>query len=175
MNSGSFKMTGIAGLAWGVLVLVAYIAIFVFVGRAMSGGAAGSAAIVTVLNLLAAIAFVVMMFFLSMQLTNQIGKIACYGAIVMQIIVTLIQFMQITSGGLALIILILLGIAIILVGVFGVMQGGAGAWKAFAILLIVAGALKVIIIGEVIYPFVACAAGIVLFVAMNGAAKRGAA
>jgi hypothetical protein len=52
------------------------------------------------------------------------------------------------------------------------MQGGAGAWKAFAILLIVAGALKTIVIGEIIYPFVACAAGIVLFVAMNAAAKR---
>jgi len=172
MNSGSLKMTGIAGLAWGVLVLVAYIAIFVFVGRAVSGAGAGGTAIVTVLGLLAAIAFIVMMFLLSMQMANQIGKIACYAAIVMQIIVSLLQFMQITSGGLALIILILLGIAIILVGVFGVMQGGSGAWKAFSILLIVAGALKVIIIGEVIYPFVACAAGIVLFVAMNAAAKR---
>lgn len=173
MNAGSFKMTGIAGLAWGVLVLVAYIAIFVFVGRAMSGAGGGSAIIVTILGLLAAIAFIIMMFFLSTLMTNQIGKIACYGAIVMQIIVTLLQFMQITSGGLALVILILLGIAIVLVGVFGVMQGGSGAWKAFSILLIVAGALKIIIVGEVIYPFVACAAGIVLFVCMNGAAKRG--
>lgn len=173
MNSGTLKMTGIAGLAWGVLVLVAYIAIFVFVGRAVSGGGSGGAAIIMILGLLAAIAFIVMMFFLSMQMTNQIGKIACYAAIVMQIIVSLLQFMQITSGGLALIILILLGIAIVLVGVFGVMQGGSGAWKAFSILLIVAGALKIIIVGEVIYPFVACAAGIVLFVAMNAAAKRG--
>ena len=172
MNSGTLKMTGLAGLAWGILVLVAYLAVFVFVGRAVSGGGTGGAIIVTILALVAAVAFVVMMFLLSQQIASSIGKIACYAAIVLQIIVVLFQFIQMTSGGLALVILILLGIAIVLVGVFSVMMGGSGAWKAFAILLIVAGALKIIIVGEVIYPFVACAAGICLFIAMN---KRAAA
>lgn len=171
MNSGTYKMTGMAGLAWGILVLVAYIAIFVFVGRAASGGGTGGAVIVSILNLLASVAFIAMMFLLSTQLTNQMGKIACYAAIVMAIIVLLFQFIQITSGGLAVVILILLGISIIGVGVFGVMQGGSGAWKAFSILLIIAGALKVIIVGEIVYPFVAGAAGIVLFVAMNAKSR----
>ncbi len=167
MNSGTAKMTGLAGLAWGILVLVAYLAIFVFVGRAVAGSGTGGAAIVQIIALLAAVAFILMMFLLSQQITNSIGKIACYAAIVLQIVVVLFQFIQMQSAGLALVILILLGISIVLVGVFGVMMGGSGAWKAFAILLIVAGALKIIIVGEVIYPFVACAAGVMLFVAMN--------
>lgn len=170
--NGNYKMTGIAGLAWGVLVLLAYIAIFVFVGRAMQGGGGGGATIVLILALLAAVAFIVMLFFLSTIMANPLGRIACYAAIVLQIIVLALQLMQVT-GGIQVIILILLGIAVVLVGVFGVMQAGSGAWKAFSILLIVGGALKIIIVGEVIYPFVACAAGIVLFVCMNAAAKRG--
>jgi hypothetical protein len=171
MNSGTLKMTGLAGLVWGVLVLVAYLAIFVFVGRAVSGGTGGTI-IVQILALVAALAFIVMMFLLSQQIASSIGKIACYAAIVLQIVVVLFQFIQMQSAGLALVILILLGISIVLVGVFSVMMGGSGPWKAFAILLIVAGALKIIIVGEVIYPFVACAAGVMLFIAMN---KRAAA
>src|SRR5688572_13572766 len=77
MNSGTLKMTGLAGLAWGVLVLVAYLAIFIFVGRAVAGGAGGTI-IVQILALLAALAFVVMMFLLSQQIASSIGKIACY-------------------------------------------------------------------------------------------------
>ena len=166
------RMTGLAGLAWGILVLVAYLAIIVLVGRAMSGGGAGGTLIAQILGLLAAVAFVVMAFLLSQQIANTVGKIACYAAIVLQIIIVLFQLLQLQSGGLALVILILFGISIVLIGVFSVMMPGAGVWKAFAILLIIAGALKIIIVGEVLYPFVACAAGICLFIAMNGASKR---
>jgi hypothetical protein len=172
MNSGTARLTGLAGLAWGVLVLVAYLGIFVFAGRAATGGGTGGAGVVVVLGLLALVAMIAMLYFLSTQLSSQIGKIACYAGLVFAILLIVFQFAQPGGAAIPLVASVLLGISCIVIGVFGVMQGGAGAWKAFAILLIVAGALKTIVIGEIIYPFVACAAGIVLFVAMNAAAKR---
>ena len=72
----------------------------------------------------------------------------------------------------AIIVSALLGISMIAAGAIAAMQSGSAAWKGFAILLIVAGALKASVIGEIVYPFIACAAGIVLFVAMNAAAKQ---
>jgi hypothetical protein len=114
------------------------------------------------------------MFFLAATLSHPMAKIACYAGMAMALVFLLFQIVRIGGDTAPRIVSILLGIAMIAAGAIAAMQSGGAAWKAFAILLIVAGALKAIVIGEIIYPFIACAAGIVLFVAMNGAAKRAA-
>lgn len=162
-NRGRLRLAGYCGLAWGVLTLAAYAAVYF-----------GGVVPVQVLGPLSTAAFAATMFLLAASLTQPMAKIACYTALAMALIFLLLQFVRIGGNAAAIIVSVLLGIAMIAAGAIAAMQGDAAAWKVFAILLIVAGALKAIVIGEIVYPFVACAAGIVLFVAMNGAAKRAA-
>jgi len=170
MNSRRLQRTGIAGLVWGILLAIAYFSTFVFAGSTSSG----SAWILGVFAILATIAFIAMVYFLGFVLNNEIGRVACYAGIGLAFLLTLMQFFQLGGATLQRILSVLLGISIVAIGVFALMQDESDAWRGFAVLLIIAGASKAIIIGDIIYPLIACAAGIVLFVAMNVAAKRAA-
>jgi hypothetical protein len=150
-------------LAWGVLTLAAYIAVYF-----------GGVVPAQVLAPLATAAFALTMLLLALSLTQPMAKIACYAGMALALVFLFLHFVRIGGTSAAIIVSVLLGITMIAAGAIAAMQSGGGAWKAFAILLILAGALKAIVIGEIVYPFIACAAGIVLFVAMNGAAKRAA-
>lgn len=172
MTSRTLRMTGIAGLVWGVLTLIAYLAAFFLVGRALAGEPGPGAGILEVLNTLSAAALVSMLLLLSGRMVDAMAKTACYAAVAVVALATVLTLADVAAPPLPRIVSILAGLALAAVGAFAVMQEGGRAWQAFAILLIVAGALKAIVVGEIIYPVVACAAGIVLLVAMNGAAKQ---
>jgi len=161
IKRGPLLLAGYCGVAWGVLTLGAYIAVYL-----------GAEVPVQVLGPLSTAAFAAMMFFLATSLAQPMAKIACYAGMAVALVFLLLQFVRIGGPSAAIIVSVLWGLAMLAAGAIAAMQSGSAAWKGFAILLIVAGALKAIVIGEIVYPFIACAAGIVLFVAMNGAAKR---
>ncbi|HEY7609415.1 MAG TPA: hypothetical protein VIF14_09300 [Alphaproteobacteria bacterium] len=172
MSRGLLRLTGYLGLAWGILALLAYLLAFAVATRALA--ASGTAA-VQVLVPLATAAFVAMMFFIGAVLRNPLGKAAAYAAMGAALVSLILQFVRVGGGGVAIVVTVVLGLAMIAAGVFALLQGGSLAWRAFAILFVIAGALnalKAIVIGEIVYPFIACAAGIVLFVAMSAAAKQ---
>ena len=169
-DRGALRLAGTFGLAWGVLAMASYIAEFALAGRIAPGGAP----LGLVLAALATAAFAATMFFLAPTFRQPMGKIACYAGMALALVLLLLQFVRIGGNALAPVVSVLLGIAMIAAGALAAMQVGSGAWKGFAILLIVAGAMKAIVVGEIVYPFIACAAGIVLFVAMKVAAKRAA-
>jgi hypothetical protein len=177
MNAGSLKQTGLSGLIWGVLAIAVFLVGILFVARAVSSGAApsaagGSAMIIKIFSLVAALALIWVLFNLS-KLLDGIGTMACYGTMLVTLILAIVGLLNIQSGILALILLVLQGVGLILVGVFSLMSKkiNNGAFKAFSILLIIAGASLALVILAFLYPFVALAAGICLFVSMNAAAK----
>jgi hypothetical protein len=160
-NRGPLLLAGYCGVAWGVLTLAAYIAVYL-----------GAEVPVRALGPLSTAAFAATMVFLAASLAHPMAKIACYVGMAVALVFLLLQLVRIGGNAPAIIVSVLWGITMLAAGAIAAMQSGSAAWKGFAILLIVAGALKAIVIGEIVYPFIACAAGIVLFVAMNGAAKR---
>jgi hypothetical protein len=181
MNSGTLKMTGLAGLAWGVLsILVFIIGIVVGVRAVQSGaGAGGAGMIIQILSLLVALSLCWLLFQLSQVFGGGMGAIACYATIAVVVISQIVSLAGIVSG-FALILVILQGAGLIAVGVFGLMGArvAGGGYKAFNILLIIYGAcvlLAFLVFTLLIAPFLALAAGILLFVAMNGAAKTATA
>lgn len=174
MTSRALRMTGIAGFVWGVLTFIAYLAAFFLMGHAPAGGSGRGAGILEALNILSAAALVAMLLLLGGRMANAMAKTACYAAVAIVALAAVLALAEPLAPSVPRILSILTGLALAAVGALALIQKGARAWQAFAILLIVAGALKVIVIGEIIYPVVACAAGIVVLVAMNGAAKQAA-
>jgi len=174
MSRGILRLTGYIGLGWGILALLAYLLAFaVATGSLATGGTRA----VQLLVPLATLAFVAMMYFIGAMLSHPLGKAAAYAALGAALVSLVLQFVRIGGGTVALAVAVVLGLAMIAAGVMALLQGGSGAWRAFAILFVIAGvlnALKAVVIGEIVYPFIACAAGIVLFVAMNAAAKQAA-
>lgn len=169
MSRGTLRLAGYSGLAWGVLTLASYLAVFALAG---SSGSGANLVLLQVLAPLATAALAATMFFLATALSHPMAKIACYAGMAVALVFLLLQFVRIGGNSVAIIASVLLGIAMIAAGAIAALQSGSAAWTGFAILLIIAGALKAIVIGEIVYPFIACAAGIVLFVAMNSAAKQ---
>lgn len=177
MNSGTYKMTGIAGLVWGVVAILVFLATILFVARAVQSGAAGTTvtgttAIVKVVSTIGALALCWMLFQLSQVFGGGPGTLVCYATIAITIAQVLITWLNIT-GFISLILFVLQGVGLVLVGVFALIgkQLSSGSYKAFSILMIITGASVAVIVLAFLYPFLALATGIVLFVAMNGAAK----
>ena len=166
MSRGTLRLAGYSGVAWGVLTLLAYLSF------QLASSTSDGVVLFQVLAPLAVAGLAIMMFFLASALAHPMAKIACYVGMAIALVFLLLHFVRIGGNAVAIIVSVLLGISMIAAGAIAAMQSGSAAWKGFAILLIVAGALKAIVIGEIAYPFIACAAGIVLFVAMNTAAKQ---
>jgi hypothetical protein len=166
MSRGTLRSAGYSGVAWGVLTLLAYLS------YQLASSTSGGVVLFQVLAPLAVAGLAIMMFFLASALAHPMAKIACYVGMAIALVFLLLHFVRIGGNAVTIIVSALLGISMIAAGAIAAMQSGSAAWKGFAILLIVAGALKAIVIGEIAYPFIACAAGIVLFVAMNAAAKQ---
>jgi hypothetical protein len=181
MNAGTLKMTGLAGLVWGVLTILLIIVGIVFAVSAVRSGtagttpttAAGTGIIVQIVGVLASLALCWMLFNLSQVYGGGMGAMACYAAIALVLIKLVLDFILV-SGTLSLILIVLQGIAIIFVGAFGIMgkRLASGAFKAFCVLMIITGASLALIVTAVVYPFLALATGIVAFVAFNGASKQ---
>lgn len=182
MNSGTLRMTGIAGLAWGVLAIVVFLGAILFAASAIRSGqgaaaaSGGSAIIVQILSLVAAIALCWMLFQLSQVFGGGMGAIVCYATIAITIIQVVLTLANIT-GLFSIVLFVLQGIGLILVGVFGIIgkRFTSGSYKAFCILMIITGASIAVVVLAFLYPFLALATGIVLFIAMNGAAKQATA
>ena len=179
MNSGTLRMTGIAGLVWGVLAIVVFLGTILFVASAIRSGegaaatAGGSAMIVKVLSVVAALALCWMLFQLSQVFGGGMASMVCYATIAITIIQVVLTLAAI-AGIITLVLFVLQGIGLILVGVFGIMtkRFASGSYKAFCVLMIITGASVAVVVLAFLYPFLALATGIVLFVAMNGAAKQ---
>jgi len=164
-NRGTLRLAGYCGFAWGILTLAAYIAVN------LTAGSTGLM-LFQVLRPLSTAAFAVTMFFLAVALVQPMAKIACYTGMAVALVFLLLHFVRIGGDSVPRIVSILLGISMIVAGAIAAMQSGGTAWKVFAILLIVAGVVKAIVIGDIVYPFIACAAGLVLFLAMTSASRR---
>jgi len=182
MNSGTLRMTGIAGLVWGVLAILVFLVTILFVARAVSSGQGAAAAgtgtgmIVQIFSLIAALALCWMLYQLSQVYGGGMGAIVCYATIALTILQVVLTFAGI-AGIITIILFILQGVGLILVGVFGIMgkRLSSGSYKAFCVLMIVTGASIAVVVLAFLYPFLALATGIVLYVAMNGAAKQATA
>jgi len=182
MNAGTLRMTGLAGLAWGVLTILLLVVGIVFaVSVVRSSGAAGTPAttgggtaiIIQIVGVIASLALCWMLFNLSQVFGGGMGAMACYAAIALVLIKLVLDFVM-TSATLSLILIVLQGISIIFVGAFGIMgkRLSSGSFKAFCVLMIITGASLALIVTAVVYPFLALATGIVAFVAFNGASKQ---
>ena len=176
MNSGTLRMTGIAGLVWGVLAIAVLLVGIVFVAQAVSSGATtpptgGSSMMITIASVIAALALCWMLFQLS-QVMGGMGAMAAYATIVVTLIMLVMSIAGIASL-ITIVLVVLQGIGILMVGVFGIMgkRFNSGSYKAFCVLMIITGACLAVVVLAFLYPFLALATGIVLFVAMSGAAK----
>ena len=163
MRGGTLRLAGISGLAWGLLALALWITNFLMPGR--------SSIILDLLGLLALAALVAMLYLLSVAFAEQTGKFACYAAIAFAAALTVLPIVGGEGRTLVIALRVLFGLGLLGVGLGAFLQGGALPWKAFAILLIAAGALRAAY-GELIYPILACAAGIALFVATGAGRTR---
>ena len=103
------------------------------------------------------------------------GVLVGYATIAITIVQIILTWLGI-GGIITLVLFILQGIGLILVGVFAITgkRLASGSYKAFGVLMIITGASVAVVVLAFLYPFLALATGIVLFVAMNGAAKQGA-
>lgn len=169
MSRARLLATGHLGAAWGVLTLAAYLLAFVFAASTPT-----EALPVKIAAVLALLAFSAAMVLLRPLLAHPGGKAACLAAAVVAIATAVVVgFVPIGRSTPHTVVAVLLGLSMIAVGAFATFQEGAGSWRVFAILLMLAGVLKAIVfIGNIVHPFVACAAGTVLFVATRSAANQ---
>lgn len=191
MNSGQVKMVGWSGLAYAIMVVLTIIVTIGFAASVMSTAMkAGQAPVSTgtpiipqIVSLIANLVFIWMLFSVASFLSKARNASAVMPITMVIIVIVILEIIGgfagyggasfNVSGIIAIIMLVLMiakGILLILLGVKA-LAGGTGAWKAFGILVIIAGALTAIIVGLIIAPFVWIAAGIVLMVAAFGTAK----
>jgi predicted membrane protein len=162
MKGGTVRLAGMSGLAWGVLVLALWIAHFL-----MPGGGA----ILDLVGIAALAALITMLYFLSTTYADRTSKFACYAAICFALALALLPLFGFGGRVLPLVLRILFGLSLLGVGLSALLQGGGVPWTAFAILLIAAGALRAVY-GEFVYPIMACAAGVSLFIASAAGRTR---
>jgi hypothetical protein len=190
-------MVGWSGLAYAIMIVVTFIVTIAFaasmISTAMKAGqapASTSTPIVTqIVSLIANLVFCWMIFGVANYLTKvrNVSAVMPIGMVIIVLVILEIiggfvgvrgvSFNMTGAGIFAIVMLVIMIAKGILLIVFGVkaLGGGSGAWKAFGILVIIAGALTAIIVGLIIAPFVWIAAGIVLMVAAFGSAKAPAA
>jgi hypothetical protein len=188
-------MVGWSGLAYAIMIVITIVVTIGFAASVMStamktGQAPASTStpiLPQIVSLIANLVFIWMLY----GVANFLTKVRNATAVMpIALVIMAIVVLEIiggfagyggasfnVSGIIAIIMLVLMivkGILLIILGVKA-LQGGSGAWKAFGILVIIAGALTAIIVGLIIAPFVWIAAGIVLMVAALGSAKAPAA
>ena len=156
-------------------------------GKAATASVTGNAMIIQIINIVVELIFAWMLFMVGSFLSKVRGRgmamtfaMIAIAIIVIQIIIGFIQPGQGASlnavgimGIIMLVLFIAKGVMLILLGV-NALQGGSGAWKAWGVLSIIAGACTAIIILSFISPFLWIAAGIVLMVAGSKSAKEAA-
>src|SRR5512134_2317304 len=119
-NRGALRLAGYCGLAWGILTMAAYIAVFALAGRA----APGAAPLVQVLVPLATAAFAATMFFLASARPQPLAKMACYAGMAVALVSLVLQVVRIGGNALAIVVSVLLGIAMIAAGAIAATQSG---------------------------------------------------
>lgn len=195
MNSGQIKMVGWSGLAYAIMVVVSVVVTIGFAASVMSTAMkAGQAPVSTgtpivpqIVSLITNLVFIWMLYGVASFLSKVRNASAVMPITLVIIVIVILEVIGSfagfggasfnVTGIMAIIMLVLMiakGVLLILLGVKA-LAGGSGAWKAFGILVIIAGALSAIIVGLIIAPFVWIAAGIVLMVAAFGSAKAPAA
>lgn len=196
MNAGQIKMVGISGIISAVAEVVRIIAFLVIGaaavsaamkagdGKAATASVGGNTMILQIISLVVELIFAWMLFMVGSFLSKVRGRgmamTFALVAVVIIIVQIIIGFIQPGAGAsfqtagiigiIMLVLFILKGVMIILLGV-NALQGGSGAWKAWGVLAIIAGACTAVIILSFLSPFLWIAAGIVLLVAANGSAK----
>src|SRR5262245_25215706 len=112
-HRGTLRLAGYCGLAWGVLTMAAYAAVYL-----------GGLVPAQVLAALSAAAFAATMFCLAATLTQPMAKIACYAGLAVSLVFLLLQFVRIGGNAAVIIVSILWGITMIAAGAIAAMQGG---------------------------------------------------
>ncbi|MCW5774146.1 MAG: hypothetical protein KIT16_21060 [Rhodospirillaceae bacterium] len=190
MSSGTLRLTGVAGLVWGLVAILAFILIIVVGAGAVSSAmknagdadaarraaaAVSGAPILKIIQIVGALALMWMLFQLAQVFRGGMGAMVCYATLVVTLVLVVLGLLSM-AGIITLVLTVLQGIGLLFVGIAGLMSKPVtnGSFKGFSILMIVLGACSAIIVLAFLYPFLALAAGIVLFVSMNGAAKQAA-
>lgn len=196
MNAGQIKMVGISGIISAVAEVVRIIAFLVIGaaavsaainagdGKAATSSVSGNTMVLQIISLVVELIFAWMLFMVGSFLSKVRGRSMAMTFALVAIVIIIVQivlgFIQPGAGAsfqavgiigiVMLILFILKGVMIILLGV-NALQGGSGAWKAWGVLAIIAGACTAVIVLSFLSPFLWIAAGIVLLVAASGSAK----
>lgn len=203
MNAGQIKMVGISGLISAIAEVVRIVALIIIGAAAVtaavkaggdgkaaaSASVGGSTMILQIISLVVELIFAWMLFMVGSYLSKVRGRGAAMTFAMIAIAIIIVQIILgfispgstgasfQASGIVAIIMLVLFivkGVMIILLGV-NALQGGSGAWKAWGVLAIIAGACTAVIVLSFLSPFLWIAAGIVLMVAASGSAKTASA